>query len=195
VVKKLDELKLLDNTLIIVTSDNGGVMDDGYIDGTGTDTSGHKCNGKLRGVKGSNYEGGHRVPFVVHYPGEVPAGKESNEMMAHVDFLATVAGITEQPLPADAGPDSFNMWPAIQGKKLEAPTREHLITQAGNANVLALRQGPWKLIVGGPKMKGPELFHLGDDPNETKNLASANEAKVKELSEKLEQFKTSGKSR
>ena len=197
VMKKLDELKLTDNTLVIFTSDNGGVMDDGYIDGTQNDTSGHKCNGKLRGFKGGNYEGGHRVPFIARHPGKIRAGFESNELMCHVDLLATCAAITGQQLDADAGPDSFNQWAAMQGHRLEEPIRDHLLTQAGNFQAHALRQGPWKLIVpAGAKMKGnPELYNLADDLAETKNLAATNGDKVKEMMTLLEKVQKETKTR
>ncbi|QEL16089.1 sulfatase family protein [Limnoglobus roseus] len=193
VMKKLDDLKLTDNTLVIVTSDNGGVMDDGYVDGTGNDPSGHKCNGKLRGVKGANYEGGHRVPFVARYPGVVPAGQESNALVCHVDLFATCAAMVGAKLDGDAAPDSFNQWPTLQGKN---PTgRDQLLTQAGNFNAHALRQGPWKLIVPAMAKFSPELYNLADDLAETKNLAEANTAKVKEMMEALQKVRTATKTR
>jgi len=91
VTAALQKHNLADNTLLIVTSDNGGVMDDGYQDGSGNDTSGHKCNGALRGFKGGPYEGGTRVPFIARWPGKVPAGKTSAEIVCLVDLLATAA--------------------------------------------------------------------------------------------------------
>lgn len=184
-MKKLDELKLTNETLVIVTSDNGGVMDDGYIDGTGTDASGHKCNGALRGVKGSNYEGGHRVPFLARWPGTIPAGRESNDLICHVDLYATIAGIVGAKLGADDAPDSFNQLPSFRGSKLEAPIRDHLLTQAGNFQAHALRRGSWKLIVpAGAKMKR-ELYNLADDPTETKNRIEDDPVRAKSMMEEL----------
>ena len=185
VLKKLDELKLADDTLVIVTSDNGGVMDDGYVDGTGTDTSGHKCNGSLRGFKGGNYEGGHRVPFLARWPGTIPAGRESNELICHVDLYATFAGVVGAKLGADDAPDSFNQLPTLRGSKLEEPVRNHLLTQAGNFQAHALRQGSWKLIVpAGAKMK-PELYNLKDDPAETKNRIADDPDRAKSMMDEL----------
>lgn len=182
VMAALEKHGLAENTLIIFTSDNGGVMDDGYVDGTGDDTSGHKCNGPLRGVKGGLYEGGHRVPFIARWPGHVPAGKTSSELICHVDMLATSAALLEKPLAKDAGPDSFNILPAMLSEKPAKPCRESLVHQSG-AQLLSIRQGSWKFVPTPPKsVKGsPELFDLSVDIGETKNLAAANPEKVKEL--------------
>ncbi len=193
----LDKHKLADNSLVIFTSDNGGVMDDGYIDGTGDDTSGHKCNGVLREKKGSPYEGGSRVPFLARWPGHVPAGKVSAELVCHVDLTATVAGLLKQDLPADAAPDSFDILPALLAEKPAKPCRDHLITQAGNAARLSYRHGPWKLVPPAPNAPRakPELFNLADDLGEKTNLADKNPDKVKELMALLEQAKTDGRTR
>jgi arylsulfatase A-like enzyme len=187
IIAELDRNKLTDNTLIIFTSDNGGVMDDGYIDGTATDASGHRCNGSLRGYKGGLYEGGHRVPFIARWPGHVPAGKVSGELICHVDLLATAAALVGKPLAKDAGPDSFDILPALLAEKPAKPCRESLIHQAGGG-ALALRKGNWKLISAGPKKKaGPELFDLAADPGEQRNLAAEKPDIVKELSTLLQQ--------
>jgi arylsulfatase A-like enzyme len=187
VVAALEKNGLTENTLVIFTSDNGGVMDDGYQDGTGTDTSGYRCNGPLRGFKGGLYEGGHREPFIAKWPGHVPAGKTSAELICHVDVLATVAAITGQKLDQDAGPDSVDILPALLAEKPAKPCRETLVLQAGGG-ALGLRQGPWMLIPnGGKKKAGPELFNLADDLGETKNLAAAQPDRVKAMGELLKQ--------
>lgn len=190
IMATLDKHKLADNTLVIFTSDNGGVMDDGYIDGTRTDTSGHKCNGALRGFKGGLYEGGHRVPFIARWPGTVPAGKTSNELICHVDLFATIAALTGQKLPANAGPDSVDCSASFRAEKPAKPCRESLIHQAGNPNWLAVRKGNWKFIPENPAKKkavaGPELFDLSADFAETKNVAKDQPEKVKELGEQLD---------
>ncbi|MCI0701601.1 MAG: arylsulfatase, partial [Planctomycetia bacterium] len=145
ILATLEKHKLTSNTLVIFTSDNGGVMDDGYIDGTADDKSGHKCNGALRGFKGGLYEGGHRIPFIARWPGHIPVGKVSNELICSVDLLHTFAAVVDKPLPKDAGPDSFNVLPALLDPKPEKPCRESLIHQAGGG-ALAIRKGDWKLI-------------------------------------------------
>jgi arylsulfatase A-like enzyme/acetyl esterase/lipase len=188
VLSALEKHGLADNTLVVVTSDNGGVMDDGYQDGSGNDASGHKCNGPLRGFKGGLYEGGHRVPFVARWPGHVPAGKTSGELICLVDVLATVAALTGQKLPEKAGPDSFDVLPALLAEKPGRSCRESLVHQAGGGP-LAIRKGPWKLIPNdvAKKKAGPELFNLADDLGETKNVAAEHPERVKELAESLKQ--------
>lgn len=192
----LDRLKLTEKTLFVFTSDNGGVMDDGYIDGTGNDSSGHSCNGALRGRKGTLYEGGHRVPFVARWPGRIPAGTTSGELICHIDILATVASITGQSLPETAGPDSFDILPALLQKAPSPPCRDHLVSHINGApGRVSLRLGPWKFIpAAGPqnqvaKKKAPtagaELYRLDQDISEMNNLAESHSEKLKELADKL----------
>ena len=206
VLAALDRLKLTDNTLIVFTSDNGGVMDDGYQDGTGNDASGHSCNGVLRAKKGSLYEGGHRVPFVARWPGHIKPGATSGDLLCHIDLLATCAAITGQPLSDSTGPDSFNALPALLGESKAAPGRDHLVSHTGGfPGRLALRQGPWKLIppagVGGANKnkKGEggqaELYRLDEDLSESKNLAAQHPDKVQELTARLAALREASQTR
>jgi arylsulfatase A-like enzyme len=198
VLAALERHRLAQDTLVIVTSDNGGVMDDGYQDGSGDDTSGHQCNGPLRGFKGGLYEGGTREPLLARWPGKVPAGKTSGELVCLVDLLATAAALTGQNLPPDAGPDSFNVLPALLAEKPAKPCRESLVLQAGGG-ALAMRQGPWKLIPRPTQRAGAgakaELYNLADDLGETKNVAGDHPDRVKELTTLLEQVRKDGRSR
>jgi arylsulfatase A-like enzyme len=196
ILASLDRLKLADKTLVIFTSDNGGVMDDGYHDGSGADTSGHKCNGALRGFKSGPYEGGTRIPMIARWPGKIPAGKISGELVSSVDFLATFASLTAQPLPNAVGPDSFDVSPALFALKPRRPCRETLTMQGRGISV---RKGTWKLIPAGSQQGGkarpPELYDLATDLSESTNLAEKNPDKVQELSALLATLRTSGRSR
>ena len=200
VLSTLDRLKLANNTLVIFTSDNGGVMDDGYQDGSGNDTSGHRCNGALRGFKGGLYEGGSRVPFIARWTGRIPAGKTSEELVCLVDMLATFARITGQPLETSAGPDSFNILSALLAEKPERPCRKHLVSHGGGGG-LAIRNGSWKLIpsVGKAGNKSsssdPELYDLATDLAEQHNRAVEQPAQVQELQTLLETIRQTGHSR
>jgi arylsulfatase A-like enzyme len=191
-VAALDRLGLAQDTLILVTSDNGGVMDDGYADGAVQDANGHACNGPLRGFKGGLFEGGHRVPLVARWPGRIKPGLTSDALVCHVDMLATFAAIAGRDLPADAGPDSLNVLPALLGEKQEKPSREHLVMHAGSG-ALAIRKGPWKLIPG--NRGGGQLYNLADDLSEKNDVAAQHPEIVKELSDLLTQVRERGRSR
>jgi len=198
VLAALDRLKLTTNTLVLFTSDNGGAIKNTYDDGTNPLHSRQPPNGTLRGSKGSLYEGGHRVPFLARWPGRIPAGATSAQLIGHVDALATFAALTGQKLPSDAGPDSFNVLPAWLGEP-GAKGRDQLVLQNNGQAPLALRQGDWMLIQKGPgpqqgakqkkkKVDSPasELYNLKADPTQTNNLAAANPAKAAELEALLE---------
>lgn len=204
VVAALDRLKLSEKTILIVTSDNGGVLDNNGPDkvhgiGDPDGTNGHQQNGVLRGTKGAAHEGGTRVPFIVRCPGRVAPGT-SDQLICHVDMLAAMAALTGQKLAPDAGPDSFNILPALLGEKTDKPCREYLVEQGG---VLALRKGAWKLIPAATKA-GPraakkhadaQLFNLADDLSETKNVAGEHPDLVAAMTSKLEEIQATGRSR
>ncbi len=202
VLATLDRLKLADNTLVIVTSDNGGVLDtngpDHVNSGTVETNNGHPHNGPLRAGKGSAYEGGTRVPFIVWWPGHARGGV-SGELICHVDMLATFAALTGQTLPPEAAPDSFNVLPALLGGKPDTPCRDSLVE---HGNALAIRKGQWKLIPHGPAGKGKkgagggaELYNLAGDIGETRNVAAQHPGIVKELSDLLDRVRDRGRSR
>ncbi len=195
VLAALERLHLDGNTLVLVSSDNGGVMDDGYADGAVKDANGHQCNGPLRGFKGGPYEGGTREPLLARWPGKVPAGKTSGELVCLVDLLATAAAVVGKELPEGAGPDSFNQLPALLAEKPAAPCRDHVILHGGGR--LAIRKGPWKLIpAAGPNAdKRGELFNLADDVSETKDRAADKPEVVKELADLLKRLREAGHSR
>jgi arylsulfatase A-like enzyme len=202
VLKALDRLKLTENTLIIFTSDNGGAIKNTYDDGTNPLHSRQAPNGKLRGFKSSLYEGGHRVPFIARWPGHIPAGTTSSQLVGHVDTLASVAALTGQKLAAEAGPDSYNVLGAWLGEPASVPFRDHLILQNNNQTPLALRQGDWVLIQKGTGPRAqkqtpgrPELYNLAADPEQTNDLAARETARVQEMSARLEHLGKQGFSR
>ncbi|MEW6303588.1 MAG: sulfatase-like hydrolase/transferase [Verrucomicrobiota bacterium] len=200
--KALTRLKLKDNTLVIVTSDNGPVVDDGYKDDAVEKLGNHKPAGPLRGGKYSNFEGGTRVPFIVRWPGRVKPGV-SDALVCQVDFIASFAALTNQKLAEADAPDSLNVLPALLGESKTG--RDHLVEHAG---VLSLRQGTWKYIEPGkgPKVNkntntemgndpAPQLYDLASDPGETKNIAAQHADKVQELQARLQKLRNEGRSR
>ena len=160
----LDRLNLTDTTLVMLTSDNGGTIDtngpDTVNSGTVETNQGHLLNGVLRGGKGSPYEGGTRVPFIVRRPGRFQPGV-SGELICHVDILASMAALTGQSLPEAAGPDNFNVLPALRGEKLKKPCRDHLVEQG---DVLALRQGNLEAGSAGGRRTRPQETESASEP-------------------------------
>jgi arylsulfatase A-like enzyme len=200
VLQTLDRLKLTKTTLVIFSSDNGGKNDDGYED---FDPSDHKMNGRLRGQKGTLFEGGHRVPFIARWPGRIQRGRTSDELICMADMPATFAALTDVPLPADAAPDSFNVLPALLGRPHDKPCRDSLVMQIGGVNrPLAIRQGDWKFVCNPPpnprtepgNAPGGMLFNLADDLAESRDLAAEHPDKVKELLALLANIRERGRS-
>lgn len=140
VMSALERAGVADETLVIFTSDNGGMLNRG---GQRAWTLGHRLNGKLLGFKFDAWEGGHRVPFIVRWPGKVPAGSESDALVSNVDFLGTMAALTGRRLGDDEGPDSHNLLPAFTG---EGKGRDHLVIAPARKTHLALREGAWIYI-------------------------------------------------
>jgi arylsulfatase A-like enzyme len=202
ILETLDRLGLTGNTLLIFTSDNGPVVDDGYRDGAKERLSSHKPWGPFRGGKYSTFEAGTRVPFIVRWPGRVNHG-DSDALVSQVDFLASFAAFTKQPLDVDAGPDSVDTMAAFLGQSKQG--RESVIEEAGG---VALRRGQWKYIEPNKRQRisqetgielgnsaEPQLYDLSKDPGEQTNLAAAMPDKVRELASELEGLKKSGRTR
>ncbi len=144
IMEKLDEEGLADNTLLIVTSDNGGMLNMGGQDAYAMD---HKLNGNLLGFKFDAWEGGHRVPFIARWPGKIEAGTVSTQLLGNVDMLGTFAALFQRDLQPEEGRDSFNMLPALVGDPNEN-IRENLMIAPDDLNNLALRHGKWMFISG-----------------------------------------------
>ncbi|MDP7377788.1 MAG: arylsulfatase, partial [Pirellulaceae bacterium] len=152
---------------------------------------------------------GHRMPFIVRWPGRVRAGSIHTQLISFVDVFATLAELTEQPLEGNAGPDSFSFLGALlEAAEADQPKRTTLALASGN-NTMSFRQGPWKLIQGlgsggfskpsrmKPEPGGPQgqLYHLGDDPEETNNLYLREKSRVQAMLKELQQIKESQVSR
>src|SRR6185436_13902617 len=141
VLRALDEPKLADNTLVIFTSDNGADWKP-----EDKEKFAHRANANWKGEKADIWDAGHRIPFLARWPGKIPAGKVSDELGCLTDFIATAAEIAGAKLPRDAGEDSFNLFPALQGKKGK-PIREAIVHHSSQG-LFAIRQGQWKLELG-----------------------------------------------
>ncbi len=210
-LETLDEIGLAENTLVIVTSDNGPEVP------TSIAMRGdHNHNGShpWRGMKRDQWEGGHRVPFIARWPGRIEAGSESEQTICQTDIMATCAVILGYDLPEDSAEDSFDLLPILLGKDDGEAIRPYTLHQT-NRLALAIRRGPWKYLdhqgSGGnnyeqerllpfaspdsePEAPG-QLYNLDTDPGETKNLYFERPELVKELKDLLEESKRSGRSR
>ena len=203
VLAAIDQAELSKETLIIFSSDNGPVW---YPEDV--KKFGHDSAGGLRGMKGDAWEGGHRMPFIVRWPGEVSEGSVSRQTVCFTDLLATFADICEAELPADAGPDSFSILPVLKGEHPEEkPIRGPIVMQSGSNSTMMIRSGDWKLIdkpgSGGFSKSEPveaddppgQLYHLGDDPGETNNLYREHPEIVARLSKEMKEIVNSTRSR
>ncbi|MEW4924867.1 arylsulfatase [Algibacter sp. 2305UL17-15] len=160
IVKTLDEEGLTDNTLLIITSDNGGMLNRG---GQTAREAGHLQNGAYLGFKFDAWEGGHRVPFIAKWPGKITPGTISNQLASNVDLFATLASIIGYQPKKGEGTDSVNMLPALL-KKPKKPIRDHLLISPSSPKHIALRKGKWMYISGkggggfGAKYLGEHAF-------------------------------------
>ncbi|HJQ81777.1 MAG TPA: arylsulfatase [Lacipirellulaceae bacterium] len=196
VTNALDALGLSENTLLILTSDNGPVLNDGYLDDAAERVGDHRPSGPLRGGKGSLFEGGTQVPFIVRWPARVQAGG-SRALISQIDLIASLARLVGENLDEGTGPDSTDVLPALLGQTEVG--RDSLVEQAAG---LALRVGNWKYI--GPR-RGPavnpntrtetgasgvaQLYDLENDLAETRNLAMQHTERVEELSRLLDRIR------
>ncbi len=164
VTDALQRLGLSDNTLIIITSDNGPVLDDGYADNAEDLVGEHAPAGPFRGAKYSSFEGGSVVPFIVHWPAGVHGGRTSSALVSQIDNVATLAALIGTPLPKGAAPDSRNALPTWLGETKKS--REYAVKMAANHN-LVLRSGRWKYIpehAGGPMITWGPKIETGNAP-------------------------------
>ena len=204
VLKSLDDHGMADNTLLIFASDNGPVWFESDVE-----RFGHDSSGGLRGMKADAWECGHRMPFLVRWPGKVKAASVTDQTICFTDLLATFASIVDAELSAEAGPDSFDFSSVLLGTQPEKkPVRDALVIRSGGG-IMTIRIGAWKLISGlgsggfsqprrikpGPGDPPGQLYNLAVDLAETNNLYADEPAIVQMLLEKLKKIRASGRSR
>lgn len=198
IMKELELLGISKNTILIFTSDNGPVLDDGYQDEAVEKLMGHTPWGIYRGGKYSSFEAGTRMPFILSWPAAVKPAV-SNALVCQIDLLASFGQLLHQKIPAGDAPDSENMLNAFLGKTLVG--RNVLVKQGTSS--LTITKDNWKYIEpngGTPLSKlvnietgnstEPQLYDLKKDPSEKKNLATQYPGKVKELESQLKNIKT-----
>ncbi len=201
----LDALKtsgLNDNTIVVVTSDNGADWKPEDIE-----KYPHRANANWRGEKADVWEAGHRIPFMVRWPGHVPANAVSDETGSLTDLMATLADVLRVKLPDDAAEDSFDLLPVWLGQK-HAPVRKTIIDHSIDG-MFTIREGDWKLELGlgsggfsEPRTVKPveggvqgQLYNLKDDPGEVYNLWAKRPDIVERLTKYLDGDKERGRTR
>ncbi|MEM0969990.1 MAG: arylsulfatase [Verrucomicrobiota bacterium] len=203
IMAALERRGFAENTLLLFSADNGAET----AAFQRLEEFGQWSSGDYRGLKRDIYEGGHRVPFIVRWPGQVEAGAVSDEVVSQVDLAATFAELIDYPLTDDVAIDSYNLLPVLQGKEYESPLRTATV-QNTSANKYALRQGDWVLIdasTGSAKKESqdyldhfglesyPEaapglLFNLKDDPRQSKNVYADHPEKVESMRALLKRY-------
>jgi arylsulfatase A-like enzyme len=204
ILEALERNGLTQDTLLIFSSDNGPVIDDGYQDQAVQKLGDHKPAGPFRGGKYSNFDGGTRVPFMVRWPGHVNPDSESGALISQVDLLSSLATLTgRKTLPDDAAPDSMNVLPALLGNSRSG--RQRLVE---HADALSLIEGDWKLIEPSnrPKMNKntntelgndpqPQLYNLASDPGEKRDVAAQHPERVAAMTRTLQKIRSEARSR
>ncbi len=208
----LEKHQLTQNTLIVVTSDNGSFMyrlSDDDTDHTqdfravGYHPAYHQSNYIWRGTKADIYEGGHRVPLLVRWPEKIKAGSVCEQTTVLADWYATFSEITGHTLARDEAEDSFSFWPLLQGGKTWE--RPPVIHHSSNG-MFAIRDGKWKLIAGngsggrqsprGAAFERPyQLYDLEADPSETENQVDSHPEVAARLEASLNSIRAKGRSR
>jgi arylsulfatase A-like enzyme len=203
VLAALDKHGLTENTLVIFTADNGCSPEAGTPN---LEKGGHFASGPFRGYKSDIWEGGHRLPFFVRWPGHVKAGSQSTQVICHNDLMATCAEILGADLPPNAGEDSVSILPALLGKD-RTPLREAVVHHSIHG-LFAIRQGPWKLALcpgsggwGKPgdaeaaaTLRSVQLYDLTADQAESKNVQADHPDVVGRLTTLLEKYVADGRS-
>jgi arylsulfatase A-like enzyme len=192
---------------LILENDEGGAVTKHYREAQmEAYAAGLRACGKLRGRKHSIYEGGNRVPFLVRWPGQAPAGTTCDDLISLNDVLASVAAIVGEQLPDGAGEDSYDVSPLFRGAALKKPIRDTLIVHNAEG-VFAIREGPWKYVAPGaapgarpnsPWTKegsAAQLYHLGKDLEESTDVIKQHPEVAERLAKLLKQHQDQGFSR
>ncbi|NWK56577.1 arylsulfatase [Verrucomicrobiaceae bacterium N1E253] len=184
VLEALEQSGTADNTLVIFSCDNGTSAKANFkqLEQHGVDLHHH-----FKGHKAQIHEGGHRVPFIVRWPGKTQAGSHCDQTICLNDFMATTASLLDVTLPDNAAEDSTNILPLITGQQSSLPQRP-LVINHDIQGKFAIRKGPWKLT-------GNKLFHLKNDPKETSDVAKQHPELVSELKKTLVRYQQQGHSR
>jgi arylsulfatase A len=204
IVETLERNGVAENTLLIVTSDNGCAP---MADMVGMRKLGHDSSAGFRGAKADVYEGGHRIPLFVRWPGRIKAGSKCMETVGLVDLTATCAELVGATLPPDAGEDSVSLLPTLVSRA-SGPIHEAVVHHSANGS-FAIRQRRWKLAFcpdsggwstpkpGSKEAKGlppVQLFDMAADPSETRNVAAENPEVVANLTKLMARFVAEGRS-
>lgn len=188
VLKAVERSGDSDNTLVVLTSDNGCAP---YIGAAELEKMGHYSSGPLRGYKADVWEGGHRVPFIVRWHAVVRPGAVCGQLVRQADLMATFAEMLGAKLPEEAGVDSFSLLSLLKGGN--QPVREHAVNTS-MGGVPGVRVGSWKLILapgsggwgkGGDPSQPVQLCNLAEDLGDTKNLAASQPERVAQMRELL----------
>lgn len=192
----LEKHGLSENTIVIFSSDNGPVYDDGYDDGTtirqsyGENDRGHDASGIYRGGKYQIYEGGTRVPFIIKWPAKIKPGV-SKAMVSQIDFLASFSELLKVKIPENHAVDSRNTLNTFLG--IDQKGLSYMVEE--NRTRRALRVGDWKYIIGPVKRRkdtGPELYNLKLDPGEQNNVIIFNKGLAAKMDVQLKEIIESG---
>lgn len=190
IMKALKDAGIADNTLIILSSDNGPVVDDGYQDQAEELLNGHRPTGPYRGNKYSAFEGGTMVPAIVSWPKGIAArGEENNVLMSQIDWMASLGALIGAKLPTGSAPDSYNRLDNLLGT--DTTDRPWVIEQSVD-HTLSVRTKDWKfieasdgakMITWGPKIetgysKTPSLYYMKNNVSEQENVATEHPEKV-----------------
>jgi len=205
ILKSLDQNSMTRNTIVIFTSDNGPVWYEKDVE-----KYDHDSSGGLRGMKADAWECGHRMPFLVRWPGVAKSGSTSEHLVCFTDLMATFSQMLGKELPTNAGPDSFSFLSQLDGSQPaeKFPLRKNLVIQAGG-KLKTVRKGKWKYIDGlgsggfsKPKKVKPQpgeptaqLYDLQSDIGETKNVFADHPEIIAELKSELEKIVNAQSSR